>query len=458
MNNFSENIKRIRKDNNLSQEQLADILGVSRQAISKWESKVAYPEMEKILMICEKFNVSIDDLLHKDIKEINGEKESRNKINTHIHNFLKGVTNFVNMFFNMSFKTKVKFILEQIFIIIILVILSSLIMSFFKYFFNQLFSIIGDYMIRRIIVTTLNIFISFMCFVSTIVIVIYIYKSRYLNYYVDYKSKSNAETIKEENNNKEMNNEFYNREKIIIRNQDNNDNILLNSTINILKYSFKFFILLIICTIIPSIFLLFFLLFMSFLISKSGLLFIGILLFIISLIIIGILFLTIFLNILFDRKNNKKRNIYIFLLSIILMGIGFGTVSLGLYKLEYLYDNDKMYVTRIIRFKMNNKLNFYTNIDINYIEDDIKDIKVEYIINKKCDLNYTVSSHNLKNIYFYPRCNSFTLENVKEHIENINNKKIIRIKNEIQTIKIYASKKNIEILKENYQKKDTWRR
>ena len=59
-NQFSENLKRIRKENNLSQEQLADELGVSRQAISKWESAVAYPEMDKIIALCEKFNVNID--------------------------------------------------------------------------------------------------------------------------------------------------------------------------------------------------------------------------------------------------------------------------------------------------------------------------------------------------------------------------------------------------------------
>ena len=63
-NNFAENLKRIRKENNLSQEQLAEELGVSRQAISKWESQVAYPEMDKIIALCNKFNLSIDDLLN----------------------------------------------------------------------------------------------------------------------------------------------------------------------------------------------------------------------------------------------------------------------------------------------------------------------------------------------------------------------------------------------------------
>ena len=68
MNNLSENLKKIRKDNHLSQEQLADDLGVSRQAISKWESGVAYPEMEKIVQICQKFELNIDDLLKENKK------------------------------------------------------------------------------------------------------------------------------------------------------------------------------------------------------------------------------------------------------------------------------------------------------------------------------------------------------------------------------------------------------
>ena len=78
-NKFINNLKKIRKNNNLSQEQLAEILGISRQAISKWESGSAYPEMEKIIQLCEKFNVNIDDLLHKDIREIKGEEISNNR-------------------------------------------------------------------------------------------------------------------------------------------------------------------------------------------------------------------------------------------------------------------------------------------------------------------------------------------------------------------------------------------
>lgn len=53
----------------MTQEQLAMLLGVSRQAISKWESEKAYPEMDKLLMICDMFGVTLDDLVMGDVRE-----------------------------------------------------------------------------------------------------------------------------------------------------------------------------------------------------------------------------------------------------------------------------------------------------------------------------------------------------------------------------------------------------
>ena len=58
--NLSENLKRIRKENNLSQEQLAERLGVSRQSVSKWESNQAYPEMEKLIQISKMLKIIIE--------------------------------------------------------------------------------------------------------------------------------------------------------------------------------------------------------------------------------------------------------------------------------------------------------------------------------------------------------------------------------------------------------------
>lgn len=60
---FGENLRRVRLENNLSQEQLADMVGVSRQSVSKWEADGGYPETEKLLIIAKKLDTSLDFLL-----------------------------------------------------------------------------------------------------------------------------------------------------------------------------------------------------------------------------------------------------------------------------------------------------------------------------------------------------------------------------------------------------------
>ena len=55
---FGENLQTIRKKNHLSQEGLAEMLGVSRQAVSKWELGEGYPEVDKLLLLSKKLNVS----------------------------------------------------------------------------------------------------------------------------------------------------------------------------------------------------------------------------------------------------------------------------------------------------------------------------------------------------------------------------------------------------------------
>jgi DNA-binding XRE family transcriptional regulator len=64
---FAENMKQLRKERKLSQEDLAEILGVSRQAVSKWEQGIGYPEVEKLLLLSSKLDVSLDSLMETKI-------------------------------------------------------------------------------------------------------------------------------------------------------------------------------------------------------------------------------------------------------------------------------------------------------------------------------------------------------------------------------------------------------
>lgn len=60
---FAENLKQIRKGKNISQEKLAELLEVSRQAVSKWEQGIGYPEVEKLLLLSKELNISLDSLM-----------------------------------------------------------------------------------------------------------------------------------------------------------------------------------------------------------------------------------------------------------------------------------------------------------------------------------------------------------------------------------------------------------
>ncbi|MNV36505.1 HTH-type transcriptional regulator Xre [compost metagenome] len=60
---FAEKLQSYRKQRGMSQENLAEVVGVSRQAVSKWESGQSYPEMDKMIVLSDLFGVSVDHLV-----------------------------------------------------------------------------------------------------------------------------------------------------------------------------------------------------------------------------------------------------------------------------------------------------------------------------------------------------------------------------------------------------------
>lgn len=66
---FSDNLYHLRSMRNMTQEQLAMLMGVSRQAISKWESGRAYPEMDKLVRLCDIFECDLNALVRGDLRD-----------------------------------------------------------------------------------------------------------------------------------------------------------------------------------------------------------------------------------------------------------------------------------------------------------------------------------------------------------------------------------------------------
>lgn len=123
---FGERLYELRNKNNLSQEDLAEVLDVSRQSISKWENDKAYPEMTRLLFMSDYFDVSLDYLMRGIKKENNEEKvtaddadkNSNDKYKT--KNILLVWNNFLS---NLSPNQKTLFMLLYVLIICSLVAL-----------------------------------------------------------------------------------------------------------------------------------------------------------------------------------------------------------------------------------------------------------------------------------------------------------------------------------------------
>lgn len=78
--NLKEKLIKLRKDNNLTQDELAEKLYISRQTVSNWENGRTYPDIETLILISNKFNISLDDLLKTDKKVV---RDIDKKIKSH---------------------------------------------------------------------------------------------------------------------------------------------------------------------------------------------------------------------------------------------------------------------------------------------------------------------------------------------------------------------------------------
>lgn len=84
--NIGERILKLRKEKGLSQEELGSVLGVSRQTVSKWETGESNPDLDKIIPMCDLFEIKADELLRgeeftdNEIQEINDKEFEYKKV------------------------------------------------------------------------------------------------------------------------------------------------------------------------------------------------------------------------------------------------------------------------------------------------------------------------------------------------------------------------------------------
>lgn len=129
---LGKKIIEMRKNKNLSQEQLAETLNVSRQTISNWENGRFYPDIDALVKISKYFNISLDDLLASDSNVLKHLKVSTDIVRSN-KNILYAI--ILNIFLIILFVIT-GILLEESIVIIIIIFTISIIS--FSYLFYQI--------------------------------------------------------------------------------------------------------------------------------------------------------------------------------------------------------------------------------------------------------------------------------------------------------------------------------
>ena len=122
---FGERLQALRHSNGLTQEEFAEQLKVSRQAVSKWESSRGYPEIEKIIYICNHFGVSMNELFPDEVPPQQSSEEAQEQ-NLPAKQPLKSLSlkkSFGNFFTNLSPRNQLFAAVIMVVIVLALVIL-----------------------------------------------------------------------------------------------------------------------------------------------------------------------------------------------------------------------------------------------------------------------------------------------------------------------------------------------
>ena len=318
---FNEKLVLQRKKNNLSQEQLAEKLEISRQAVSKWESATSHPDMEKMIKLCKILNCTLEDLL--DDGTINNQNSNINtkiNISIYIQSFLNFITKIVNMFLVMRTKERLKCIFEMICYIFLLLIISS---SIYISIFNLLSIFSEIIFIIEVLKRLCLIFLS----ISSIIVYIHLFKIRYLDYYITIEdqnvTKTNIEKPIEMVENTQTTNKNK-KEKVIIRDPKHASisfiNLLWKMVIGLAKIINSFFLLGLSCLLV---FYTISIAFLSYHIQYD-IIFLWVSIVIFGLFVINLLIMSYSYNFIFNKPILIKKPFYILIISLITIGISSG--------------------------------------------------------------------------------------------------------------------------------------
>lgn len=460
---FGENLQKLRKEKGISQEQLAEQLGVTRQSVSKWESGNSYPEMDKIVAICNLFHCDMDILINKDITEEREKKDASSVVKE----IFSGVTNYVKktiyLFEHKSLKDIIK-MCAQVFIIICVILLFAIPFMLLKEIVVSLFYT-GNNWFSIFFAKFWNFIFNGGYAILAIATFLYIFKIKFLDNEeiiveeVEDKTQ-NSEEVSEDNSSKTDSSKSSEKKKVKIIKVKKNDFSLLDLLVKAITVCLKcLFVLFLIPIIIGTIMLFIGLVLLIVLIFK-GLFLAGTILLFLGGIVFAIVLIELMLDFIFNLKFSKRRIIITIISSIVVSSIGLGLSIWYFLNLNVIND-------------VPNSFNTETKEEVYTMTDDFLIHYDDYSFNTRFVEDNSLTNQVRVRIDYYTIANDVSIERTDnevylnyETVDGVNIKQITDsiIKdlkhNKIHTydqlgqvsITITTSKINVDKIQDNYQK------
>lgn len=324
---FSEKIQKLRKEYKLSQEQLADQLDVSRQAVSKWESGQTYPEMDKLISICKLFKCSLDDLTNDEIKEISKIEKEKITVSKLIDEALDTISRSVCIFKKLSFGQTMKYILE-LFILILILILLQLPVGYIYQLGANIFNCLKS-PLDEILCSIWKFILSISYLIFAIICFYYLYKTLFLKKWEQVK-ETPIEKKKEEIENEKISvepkkeNIESKKEELHVEPRNNHPSVILKILNSIVSFFVKLCLILMLFPFLLFFFCLIVALIIGIYLMFQGITYFGIFLLLLGGLTFSYLVIEIIFNIIVNHRNSEKKIGMLLLISFVILGMGSG--------------------------------------------------------------------------------------------------------------------------------------
>ena len=386
---FGDKLIELRKKNGLSQEELAEKLGVSRQSVSKWESNNTYPETDKIIQIANLFDCSMDDLINDKITDVEASlRKNKNNIQYVWDSFIEFITNTVNMVSKMTFMQGLKLVLEFVVLGFILNIIGSFICNTVSSLIANVFTFISldvVHVVKSLLLGITNLIWA----VIAIIILIHVFKLRYFN---DYQK----EVEKEEEEKKQNQPEEVSEDKVVnkVVNRDDKPFEFLGVLSKIVIFFFKFIAAWILfCTACATLGVVVADVIISTLIP-ANIIFLWITLLLLSGIIIAVQIIALLIHFLFNKKVNVLLHVILFVSCIVLSGVSIGMITVSMKNFEFIDLHELLELE-----KAELKVNYEDGLVIESNGLGLSN-KYTYIIDEEVEEGKIIVSRNIDKRYF----------------------------------------------------------